>query len=280
MRVQLASGLTEAQMLHYEEAGYYFPLRVFSEPEVQEFQASYLNYVTQCGARLQSLPANEHYMLLSETHTFLNWAYRIASHPNVLDAIECLLGPDLLVWSSRWFSKMPGDKTYVSWHQDATYWGLHPLQVVTAWIAISDSNADNGGMRVIPGTHKYPLLPQIETYAADNALSRGQEIAAEVDEAQAVDIVLRPGDMSLHHVGIVHGSKANTSNKPRIGLAVRYVAPEVIQQGSERPLAILVRGRDDYGNFELIHPPTDGATEAGSAMQTEVIRRMMKNILR
>ncbi len=262
----------------FEEKGYLFPICVLSAGEVAEFRGRYLDYIDQNTHRLQVLPPKDHYQVLSEMHTCFNWVWRIASHAKVLDSVEDLLGPNLLVWSTRWFTKMPGDKTYVSWHQDATYWGLHPLKVATAWIALTESNAGNGGMRVIPGSHKLSLLPQVETWAADNALSRGQEIAVEVDESQAVDINLRPGEMSLHHVMIVHGSKPNTSAKPRIGIAVRFVSPDVKQEGGERPVAVLARGRDDYGNFDLLEPPTEDTDAV--ARQEEAARRMMKSILR
>jgi ectoine hydroxylase-related dioxygenase (phytanoyl-CoA dioxygenase family) len=197
----------------------------------------------------------------------------------VLDAVERILGPDLLIWNSRWFSKMPGDRTYISWHQDATYWGLEPPNVTTAWLALSDSIPENGCMRVIPGSHKQPLLPQVETFVPDNALSRGQEIAVEVDESSAVDLQLRPGEMSLHHVAIVHGSKANSSAIPRIGIAVRYITPDVAQRGPERQIAMLARGQDRYGHFDLIDAPAPGSDSSASPLHSEAVRRMMKNLM-
>jgi non-heme Fe2+,alpha-ketoglutarate-dependent halogenase len=118
---------------------------------------------------------------------------------------------------------------------------------------------------------------QRETYARDNALSRGQEIAMEVDEAKAVALVLSPGEMSLHHIGIAHGSKPNISSQPRIGIAVRYIAPEVVQQGSERQIVQLVRGRDEYGNFEIVEPPSDPTTAA--EIRREADRRVTTNVL-
>lgn len=261
---------------HYDNRGYYFPIRVFDDARAASLRDAFLKYIEERSDELKALPPREHYCVLSETHTFLPWVYSIASHPAVLDAISEILGPNVLIWSSRWFSKMPGDKTYVSWHQDATYWGMNPLKVTTAWIALSDSIPENGCLRVVPETHKQAFLPQIETYAPDNALTRGQEIAVQVEEQRAVDVALHPGEMSLHHVLIVHGSKPNTSDKPRIGIAVRYVAPEVKQQG-DRPLAILVCGKDEYGNFELVDPPS---SDAATAMQSEAVKRVMKNILR
>jgi ectoine hydroxylase-related dioxygenase (phytanoyl-CoA dioxygenase family) len=167
------------------------------------------------------------------------------------------LGPNLLAWNSNWFTKMPGEKSFVSWHQDGTYWKLNPPTVVTAWVALTPSAPTNGCMRVIPGTHTQPMMPQRETYLPENALSRGQEIAVEVDEREAVDLSLAPGQMSLHHIWIVHGSNANTSkDTPRIGIAIRYTRPEVRQESPTRPYAMLVRGEDRYGNFNLQPPPT------------------------
>lgn len=263
----------------YEANGYFFPIQVFTESEGATYRSAYFEYIAQKNEELKALAPREHYRVLSETHAALPWVYAIAAHTAVLDVVEQLIGPNILIWSSRWFSKMPGDKTYVSWHQDATYWGLSPLRVATAWVALSESIPENGCMRVIPETHKMALLPQIETYSPDNALTRGQEIAVEVDEKRAVDIVLRPGQMSLHHVLIVHGSKANTLDKPRIGIAIRYIAPEVKQDG-QRSVAMLVRGEDHYGNFDLIEAPVSGRANSSETIQADAVHRMMKNILR
>jgi ectoine hydroxylase-related dioxygenase (phytanoyl-CoA dioxygenase family) len=263
----------------YENSGYFFPIQVFSEGESATYRLAYADYIARRNEELKALAPREHYRVLSETHTVLPWVYAIASNTTILDVVEQLIGPNILIWSSRWFSKMPGDKTYVSWHQDATYWGLSPLKIATAWIALSESIPENGCMRVIPETHKMSLLPQIETHAPNNALTRGQEIAVDVDEKRAVDIALRPGQMSLHHVLIVHGSKANTSDKPRIGIAVRYIAPEVKQDG-QRPVAVLVRGKDDYGNFDLIEAPLQSPAADNENIQANAVNRMMKNILR
>ena len=262
----------------FRENGYYFPVQVLAEEEVSAFNEKFLNHLAETREQREKLSARDQYVVFSECHTYLNWVYRIVSHQNVLDAVESILCPNLLVWGSRWFAKMPGEKTFVSWHQDATYWGLHPPNVATAWIALSHSIPENGCMRVIPGTHRGELQPQTETYAPENALSRGQEIAVEVDESQAVDLKLRPGEMSFHHIGIVHGSNVNTSDQPRIGIAVRYITPDVVQDGPERPLAMLVRGKDDYGNFELIDPPqTDALPLPGQT--PKAVERMMKSVM-
>ena len=130
-------------------------------------------------------------------------------------------------------------------------------------------------MEVMPGTQKTPLA-QRETYALDNALSRGQEIMVEVDESKSVPLILSPGEMSLHHIGIAHSSKANRANYSRVGMAVRYLAPEVVQQGSVRQIVQLVRGNDEYGNFEIVAPPSDAAAAAEIRKEAEL--RMLKNV--
>jgi non-heme Fe2+,alpha-ketoglutarate-dependent halogenase len=245
------------QSRQFERDGYLCPIRVLNDAKVERLLNSYMEYSAANKARLDALPANQKYKILSETHFVLPWVYEIVSHPRVLDAVEGLLGPNLLAWNSNWFTKMPGEKSFVSWHQDGTYWKLNPPTVVTAWVALTPSARDNGCMRVVPGTHTQPMIPQRETYMPENALSRGQEIAVEVDEREAVDLNLRPGEMSLHHIWIIHGSNANTSKEtPRIGVAIRYTRPDVVQESPTKPLAMLVRGEDTCGNFDLQPPPT------------------------
>lgn len=255
--------------------GYFTPVPVLTPQETHSFRTAFDDFYARNKARLDSVPPREQAQVLSETHICFEWVYRLAAHRLVLDAVEAILGEDLLIWGSRWFTKMPGDKTYISWHQDGTYWGLHPPNVVTAWIALSESSPENGCMRVIPGTHRAGTLPQVETNAPDNALSRGQEIAVEVDEAQAINLTLQPGEMSLHHIGIVHGSKVNASEKPRIGIAVRYITPEVVQDGVEHPWAMLVRGSDRLQHFAHMQPPTGDQPE----LQALAVERMMGSVL-
>jgi non-heme Fe2+,alpha-ketoglutarate-dependent halogenase len=273
----MSASLSSEQVSKYHEGGYCFPIPVLDNSETLEFRTRFDDYLARNDQRLQGLLPRERHVVFGQTHASLHWVYRVVSHPQVLNGVESVLGPDLLVWESAWFVKLPRDKTYISWHQDATYWGLHPLNVVTAWVALSESTPENGCVAVIPGTHKTPYLPQTETYALDNALSRGQEIAVEVDEAKAVNFVLAPGEMSLHHVAIVHGSRANNSDRPRIGLAIRYVTPDVVQDARQRQLVLLVRGQDRYQHFDLFDPPGENADRP--EMQAEVLRRVMGNAL-
>jgi ectoine hydroxylase-related dioxygenase (phytanoyl-CoA dioxygenase family) len=227
---------------------------------------------------LAQLLPRERREILTETHLFLRWVYELVSHPRVVDAVEAVLGPDIMVWNTHWFPKFGGDRAYVSWHQDAAYWGLEPANVTTAWIALSDSSPDNGCLRVLPGSHRH-AIPQRETYARDNMLSRGQEIELEVDESQVTDLVLRAGEFSLHHIGIAHGSGPNQSARPRIGLAVRYVSPDVRQTSGERDLVLLVRGTDRHGNFEVVVPPTADTNYGASLLHAEALARKTRTLL-
>jgi non-haem Fe2+, alpha-ketoglutarate-dependent halogenase len=267
--------LSPEQREFYEQNGYLYPLRVFNDSETTAFRRHFDEYTDENKDRLSKLIPRERRAVYGLTHLMLPWVYQIASHPRVLDAVEGAIGPNILVWGSDWFVKFPRDAAFISWHQDGAYWGLQPPKVTTAWIALSPSTLESGCMQVMPGTQKMQFA-QRETYALDNALSRGQEIVFEVDESKAVALSLAPGEMSLHHIGIAHGSKSNNSNYARIGIAVRYIAPEVVQKGSERQIVQLVRGKDEYGNFEIVAPPGDAVTAAEIRKKAE--QRMLRNV--
>jgi hypothetical protein len=233
--------LSPEQAARYREEGYLAPIRAFSAGEALAYRRK-----LEAAETSGRLPPGA---LRLKTNLLLTWVDEIARHPGVLDAVEGVIGPDILVWNASFFIKEPRNKSYVSWHQDLTYWGLDPADIVTAWIALSESTPENGAMRVIPATHKQDVVPHRDTFAADNLLSRGQEIAVEVDAGEAVTLALAPGEMSLHHVKLVHGSEPNPSDKRRIGLAVRYIPTYVRQVAGGRDSAMLVRGKDTYGNF-------------------------------
>ena len=272
----ITSKLSAEKQEFYAENGYLCPIRVFSGTETAEFRRQFDDYTAQHNELLGKMIPRERRAVYGLTHLMLPWVYQIACHPRVLDAVEGAIGPNILVWGSDWFVKFARDPAFISWHQDGAYWGLNPPKVTTAWIALSPSTLENGCMQVMPGTQKMQL-PQRETYAVDNALSRGQEIALEVDESKAVAMMLDAGQMSLHHIGIAHGSKANSSDKPRIGIAVRYIAPEVVQKGAERQIVQLVRGRDEYGHFEIAPAPADAVSAA--EIRKEADRRITRNVM-
>lgn len=234
----------------YQRDGYLFPFRAVDADTAAGYTRRLAAFETAHGR-----PLGEAYRL--KLHLLFTWLDELIRHPAILDAVESVLGPDLLCWNTTMFWKRPRSASYVSWHQDATYWGLSHPDVLTAWVALTDSAPDNGNMRFIPGSHRQPLA-HADTFHPDNQLSRGQEIAVEVDEAQAVDITLQPGEFSLHHVLLVHGSRPNPTGRPRIGCAIRYLPTYVRQVAGLRDSAMLVRGQDRFGHFDLEpRPPRD-----------------------
>ena len=237
----------------------------------------------QCRERLEAVerdlggPLRGVYRI--KPHLLFTWLAELVRHPAVLDAVEDVLGPDLLCWNSSFFTKEAASPGYVSWHQDATYWGLSEPDVVTAWVAFTESTPRNGNMRVIPGSHRSQAA-HVDTFHPDNLLSRGQEIAVEVDEGEAADIILEPGEMSLHHVLIVHGSRPNASADRRIGYAIRYIPTRVRQVAGPRDSATLVRGRDAFGHFDLEPPPAADLAPEALALHADISDRQAQILYR
>ena len=188
-------------------------------------------------------------------HLLFPWLHEVTHMTEILDEVEKVIGTDILLWSASFFIKDPGSKSYVSWHQDSTYWGLKPLEIVTAWLALTPSKSSNGCMQVIPGSHLRGQSGHKDTFADDNLLSIGQEIEFDISNENVVDLALEPGEMSIHHVRIFHGSNSNDSNTARIGFAMRYIPAYTRQEGG-RTFAELVRGKDRFRNFDTPTPPT------------------------
>jgi non-heme Fe2+,alpha-ketoglutarate-dependent halogenase len=264
----MSATLNASQLERYHRDGVLFPVDALTPGEAARFRAAFEDVTARLGGR----PTSQD---LSQTHLYFPWAYELATHPAILDAVEAVLGPDLLVWTVSIFAKYPRDPGYISWHQDGTYWGLDSPQVTTAWVALTDSVVENGCMRVVPGSHRNPILPHKDTYAPQNLLSRGQEVQAHVDEQDAVDIVLKAGQMSLHHVNIIHGSNPNPSDQARYGFAIRFTTPKTKQIEGEPPTAVLARGRDDYHHFELLSAPPALGIDAALAAQQAAARRLL-----
>lgn len=231
--------LTPGQIDAYRRDGFVFPVEVAS-PERARGWRDELESLERAHGALHYLP---------KAHLVVPLADRIARDPVVLDAVESLLGPDLLLWDCTFIIKEAGDGKRVTWHQDLTYWGLSPDDVASVWLALSPATVESGCMRMMPGTQSGPRLRHREHAAADNILSRGQEIDAPIDESKAVDIVLAPGEMSLHHGLVWHGSNPNRSNDRRIAFNAQYLAPWVRQVVGDWDSALLVRGEDRYRHF-------------------------------
>lgn len=262
----MARHLTSEQSERYRDKGYIFPLPAIEPREAGDMRRRFDELRLRHGG---ALPRS----INTRPHLVLKWLDDLIRDPRILDPVESILGPDILCWASGFFAKGPGDGSFVSWHQDATYWGLSSNDVVTAWIALTPSTPESGCLRVVPGSHKRQLAHR-DTFHGKNLLSRGQEIATEVEEADAGDIILAPGQMSLHHVLIVHGSQPNRSGDWRIGFTARYIPTRLRQLSPQRDTAMLVRGTDRFGHFELERRPEADFSPEAVAYHSEVQARL------
>ncbi len=257
--------LSPEAVAQYERDGYYFPIRVLSAGEGLSYRRKLEAYEATTGGPIQSNWRHK-------VHLLFTWANELVRHPKILDAVEDLIGPNIICWTTNFFIKEANSPSFVSWHQDSTYWGLEPPDVISAWLALSDAPLESGAMKFLPGSHKWQQVEHRDTFDENNLLTRGQEIAVEVDETQAVDVPLKMGEISLHHVRLAHGSYPNTTNDRRIGLSIRYI-PTYVRQVKVKDSAMLVRGVDEYGNFDWEPEPQGDADEAAIAAHDEAMTR-------
>ena len=240
----MAKRLDRGAVDQYREEGYYFPIDVLDADEVAANRA-----------RLEAFEAGQgqpvHGPQRSKSHLLFKWVDDLMRHPRILDAVEDLIGPDLLCWNTIFWIKEAQSPSFVSWHQDVRYWGLDTSELVTAWVALSPATEESGCMRVLPGSHREEVLPHRDEYHDDNLLTRGQEIAVEVDESKTVSMALAPGQASLHNVGLAHASGPNRTDDRRIGVSMHYISTRTRQTVGGWDSAALVRGEDRYGHF---HP--------------------------
>lgn len=206
-------------------------------------------------------------------------AARLAHDPRILDVIEGIIGPDILIYSVEFFIKEPRTTQVVSMHQDLTYWGLGAIDgLVTAWIALSPATPASGCMDFVAGSHTNAILPHDDSFDPNNLLSRGQEVRVNVAPEDKTAIEIHPGQMSLHHGLTIHGSGPNTSPDRRIACVVRYMRPDVAQQVGPRDYAMLARGTDTHGNFtHLKSPQSDFAPDA--LARYEEVRRAQAQVM-
>jgi ectoine hydroxylase-related dioxygenase (phytanoyl-CoA dioxygenase family) len=255
----------------YHRLGYLFPVEAVTPAEAADLRAQLEAVERRTGGPLSGPWRHKAHLLF----TFLNDLIR---RPRLLNAVAEILGPDILCWNTNVFTKEAADPSLVSWHQDATYFGLSRPLSLTAWVALSPSTPESGCMRVIPASHLAAQLPHVERPHALNMLSRGQEVAVAVDEAAAVDLVLEPGQASFHHIMAIHGSRPNRSADRRIGIAIRYLAASVRQLGGH-DYATLVRGVDLEGNFEPEPAPAASLDEDALTAHALVMARHTELIM-
>jgi chlorinating enzyme len=238
--------LTAQQLADYQRDGFLFPIDVFSAAEVARFRNA---FETLIESTRDYSPKR-----FDRLHLFFEWAHEVVTHNALLDVVETILGDDILVYGTLVLAKGSRDLRYASWHQDSFYSGLHLTPSTSAWIALTPSHEANGCMRVIPGSHKLGALDHENVSEDPHLLNRrGERIKMSVDESQAVNVVLRPGQMSLHESTIVHGSNPNTSDEPRIGFIIRFVTSRMTNPNLR---LLRVRGNGDCSHLDLAEPPS------------------------
>lgn len=263
--------LSEQQVSQYREDGYVAPVPIMSADEALSYRRRFEAYEAAQGGWYELSKGQKLYLLQT-------WAAELVSHPKILDAVEDVLGPDILAWGCSLFVKDAHDPGFVSWHQDATYWGLSKPDVLTAWVALSPATVEAGCMKVVPGSHKWNQIAHRDTLDKHNLLTRGQELAVEVNEDEAAYMPLNPGEVSLHHVLIAHASTPNTTDDRRIGFAIRYIRPDVSQVNADKDCAWLVRGQDNHGNF-IHETPPDADMDAAALAEYARIMKLRQSIL-
>jgi ectoine hydroxylase-related dioxygenase (phytanoyl-CoA dioxygenase family) len=233
--------LTEAQLRQFRDEGWTAPFRAMSTEAAHECRRRIETYETSAGHDANAT-------LKIKGHLAYPWLVELGRNPAVLDAVEDIIGPDILLFGASIFAKGAHDPRYVSWHQDSAYFGLSPHQEVTAWIAFTASRPESGCLRVLPRSHLGPDMQHVETHAKDNMLARGQTIQ-DLDDSGAVELVLQAGEFSLHHERTAHSSLANRSNDRRIGFAFFYI-PTHVRSTLGRRTALLVRGEDRHHHWD------------------------------
>jgi hypothetical protein len=259
----MGKSLSNRQIEDYRRDGFLSPVTVMSG----ERALGYRRQLEAAEAKFGPL----HYV--TKPHLLLLMADELAHDGRLLDAVEDIIGPDILLWDSTFIIKEPGNDKYVSWHQDLTYWGIEPDDVVSIWLALSPATVASGCMRMMPASHKSGRVEHVTTFAAANLLSRGQTIAAELDESRAVDTPLQPGQMSLHHGWTFHASHPNRTADRRIGLNMNLVAPNVRQTRFDGDSAMLLRGTDRYRHFAAEPRPRADFSAEARALQVEINAR-------
>ncbi len=244
----------------FYENGFFSPVKILN----QEAALSHRAELEEVEAKL----GPQHYQ--NKIHTIMRSAYELLSDPILLDAIEEIIGPDIMVYNSTYIIKEPNTLSHVSWHQDLTYWGLDSDRQVSAWIALSPANDVSGCMRMIPGSHlsgeRIHVIPEDDP---DNVLYQSQTVE-NIDETKAVSCPLLPGQASLHHGWTLHASAPNQSNDRRIGLNVQYISPEVKQTKLPGYSALLLRGEDRYGHYATEQASSEKLNYLGIEHQREM----------
>ena len=222
-------------------------------------------YFNKCSNFIEQYSTHPSYSewTYNKSEMILRWVAELAAEKALLDVVEEIIGPNILLWNAFLPLKPPHSDAKFGWHQDATYWPVsHTDQVVSAWVALSSVNRSNGGMQMVQGSHSLGPVEHEATYDGTSMLRRGQQVCLPIDDTQVVDIDLIPGQASLHHPLTLHRSSANESDEWRLGVGFNYVSSNVKPLSGHHDSAILLRGNTDGSGFVLTEPPQSDLDKA------------------
>ena len=241
------SYLSSNQLKQYEDEGFVSPINIFSKEKANEIR-------NEIELIEKEIPGELDNSGRYNAHSISPLLDEVTHHPKILDAVQSLIGKDILVCGTTLFIKNPNEKGFVSYHQDAKYIGLEPYNWVTAWVAITDSNEKNGCMRMWSGSHKENLKEHDEKFNKGNLLTRGQTVK-NVPKEKTTPLILNAGQMSLHHPTIVHGSDLNKSDDRRIGFVIQSYIGTNVNQVIGKMYVQKARGEDRYNYHEYSEIP-------------------------
>ena len=234
--------LSQQQVDQYQNSGFVSPVDVLNQDEIKQSINEIENFEEKTGQPID-------FPHKSRCHQLFSWADYLVHHPKILDAVEDIIGPNILCYHATLWVKPAKSNSFVRWHQDGTYFFLDPAKHVTAWVALTVADEDAGCMQVIPASHKNDFFDHNDDADPNNMIPRGQGLAIDVDTEASVSMPLQPGQMSLHHTKLFHASFNNRRDTRRIGFGISYIPTEVKDIGNTPANALLVRGEDKNNNF-------------------------------
>ena len=265
--------LTAEQVASFHHNGFLYPIPALTPDEIATCVAG----LERLEAELGSPVADADVKWRSHGYAHSPWFNELTRHPRILDAVEDVIGPNILVWTSTFFIKEPGSKTFAAWHQDGAFFGLEPNEQVCAWVALSDASKEAGCMEML-SSKGAPRMYHHAAMGLKHSINRaGQTIVEPFDKSNPTAMALKAGEISLHHELAVHRSAPNHAAHRRIGIGLNYVPTHVRVNSPVRLKAMLVRGEDKYGNFDLIDPPAAERDAAALATHQAVSDRYRDN---
>ena len=243
------NSLNEKQLKDYEDRGFVTPIDVLTSEEATKIKEEIEYIEKKWPDELIGLGRNN-------VHYISPIFDQVCHNSKILDVVESIIGKNILVGGTTLFIKDPDKKGFVSWHQDAKYIGFEPHNWVTAWLAITDANEENGCMRMWSGSHKEKIKEHKDTFNENNLLTRGQTVQ-NIPLEDTTPNILKAGQLSLHHPMIVHGSGSNKSNTRRIGFVIQSYIGTNVDQVIGKVYVQQARGKDNFKYHEHTKRPSE-----------------------